>query len=283
MFKHLLVATDFSTPAKKMAANLKPFQDYGAERITLVYVRRDRPPQEDSSSYEKYYQTLLDDEAARLVEQGWQVDVRNELGRAGTRIIEVANEVGAGAIVLGNRGRSAVEDVLLGSVATDVLERSPLPVFLCCEGALDSEVSVEGELWDRIIHPTDFSDAADVALEWTAQLAVARPVPVMLMHVVDNRYFGPKETEERKEKLKERHQRLEEAGVGDIDRDLVFGRPKKCLSEAAEHFPRALFVLGSHGHGWLEGLLLGGVARSVARRGTNHLLFVPGGGAGARG
>ena len=277
MRSHLLVATDFSTPAKNMIARLEALRIHGAEQITLLYVRRERYPTEDSAGHENYYQALLDDQAKQLRERGWQVEVRNELGRAGSTIVEVGEEVGAELIVMANRGRSAMEDVLLGSVASDVLERSPLPVFLFCDRAPTVEAETPDEpLWNRVIHPTDFSGAADKALDWIPTLVDRQPVPVMLMHVVDDRYYGPREGDERRDKLQKRGQRLDEQGVGDIDRDVIFGRPKKCLSDATEHYPEALFVMGFHGHGWLEDLVLGGVARSIARKATNHLLFVPG-------
>lgn len=274
MHPHLLVATDFSPPSKKMLRRLDAFRDYGATKVTLLYVRRKKYPTEESSGHENYYQTLLDEQAAGLRDRGWQVDVRNDIGRAGSRIVEVAGEVGADMIVLANRGHSAVEDVLLGSVATDVLERSSHPVFLFCEGAESGEETTE--LWNRVIHPTDFSGAADDALEWIPGIVEHRPAAVMLFHVVDDRYHGPKTADDRKQKIDERREKLEAEGIAELDAEVVFGRPKKCLVELAEHYPQALFVMGAHGHGWFEDLVLGGIARSMARRGTNHLLFVPG-------
>ena len=275
MREHILVATDFSTPAKEMLASLDPLRAFGAQRVTLVYVRRKRYPTEDSAGHEKYYQTLLDEQASILRDDGWQVDVRNELGRASSKIIEVAGQVDADMIVLANRGRSAVEDVFLGSVATDVLERADRPVFLYCDRA-GTVQERDTRLWDRIIHPTDFSPGADRALEEIPPLVHAYEVPVMLFHIVDDRYFGPQEGDSRKQQLDQRQRTLEDAGVENIDPELVFARPKRCITETMEHYPEALIVMGVHGHGWFEDLVLGGVARSVARRATNHLLFVPG-------
>lgn len=277
MREHLVVATDFSTPSKEMLANLDVLRDHGARKATLVYVRRRRYPTEDSAGHERYYQTLLEDHAGALEKRGWQVETRNELGRAGSTIVDVAGEVGADLIVLANRGRNAVEQVLLGSVATDVLERSGLPVFLFCDRAEPvSDQDGQPRLWDRIIHPTDFSDAADEALAWIPRMVADQPVPVQLMHVVDDRYYGPREGDERQQKLQQRHDRLQKAGIDQAESELVFGRPRKMLAEATDHYPGSLFVMGSHGHGWFEELMLGGVARAVARRASNHLLFVPG-------
>jgi K+-sensing histidine kinase KdpD len=48
----------------------------------------------------------------------------------GGTLIEVAKSHQAGLIVVGTRGRSNVKSVLLGSVAHDVVGKSPLPVLV---------------------------------------------------------------------------------------------------------------------------------------------------------
>lgn len=275
MRRHILVATDFSTPCKQMVRHIGALRSHGAEQITLTYVRREKHPPEDSEGHEKYYQSLLDDQADDLREQGWDVDVRQQLGRPGSAIVEIAEDVGAELIAVATRGHSAVEDVLLGSVATDVLERSPVPVLLYSDRA-ELPTDEDGQrLWNRIIHPTDFSEPADRALQSLPRLVEADPVPVRLAHIIDDRYFGPREGEQREKKIEERRRRLEDGGVDDIEVTIEYGHPKRGLVRLASDHPDALLVMGTHGHGWFEELVFGGVARSVARRGTNHMLFVP--------
>ena len=277
MHSHLLVATDFSTPSKAMTRRLDDFRDYGAQQITLIYVRRTNFPVEDSESHKQYYQTLLDETAGELRERGWEVDVRNEVGRPGSRIPEVAEEVGAGLIVLANRGKSAAEDILLGSVATDVLERSTTPIFLFCADTVDDADDEDRRALDfeRIIHPTDFSDAADNALDWVEELAVAGMFPALVVHALDDRYESRAASRDQRRALDERRSRLEDAGVSDVDADLVSGKPRKILDEIADHYPGSLIVMGTHGRSWFGDLMLGGVARAMARRASHHTLFVP--------
>lgn len=275
MISHILVGTDFSTPSKTMLRNLDVFRDFGVEKLTLLYVRRDRAPIEDSTGHERYYQELLEEEAKELESEGWDVDIRNELGRAGSRIVEVADEVGAEMITVANYGRSAVEDVVLGSVATDVLERSTLPVFLFCAGAVDEvEAGHEASLWQRVVHPTDFSKAAEAARQWATRIANWQSLPVALIHAVDNK-SSDDEFEERRHRIATVRDELDDAGVSKVDVEVVRGEAKKVLDEMAQHYPAGLFVMGSHGRSWFRDLVFGGVARSVARRGTHHALFVP--------
>lgn len=268
MRSHLLVPTDFSMPAKAMVQSLGDFRHAGGERITLVHVRDVGAARPMSSGDEQYYEELLEEAAIDLRQQGWEVDLRNEEGRPGSKIAAIAEEVEAELIVLANHGHSALSEVVLGSVATDVLERATTPVFLFCSQA------VEQPLWDRIVFPTDFSKAADKAQQWAAELALKEGHPLVLLHAVDQRYFSERVAKKRREKLQILRRELGEEGIAEVDVQLVHGPPKKVVVESAEHYPGALFVMGSHGRGWFGDLMLGGVSRAMARRGTHHALFV---------
>lgn len=46
------------------------------------------------------------------------------------RIVEIAAETGAGIIVVGSRGRTGLQSILLGSVAERVAQISPVPVVI---------------------------------------------------------------------------------------------------------------------------------------------------------
>jgi len=70
-------------------------------------------------------------ELARAV--GWDAEIHLERadGDVWRVILDVASSLDAGLIVLGTRGRTAVQDGLLGiSVSRDVLRHSPRPVLL---------------------------------------------------------------------------------------------------------------------------------------------------------
>lgn len=61
-------------------------------------------------------------------EQNIAATLRREHGDPAEEIIDVANEIGADAIVMGGRKRSPVSKVVFGSVAQDVLLKSNRPV-----------------------------------------------------------------------------------------------------------------------------------------------------------
>jgi nucleotide-binding universal stress UspA family protein len=72
------------------------------------------------------------DEGVRLAaEAGFEASPLVRRGRPRETILEVAHELGAGSIVLGNRGLGAAESVLFGSVSAAVLHHSrAIPVLI---------------------------------------------------------------------------------------------------------------------------------------------------------
>lgn len=274
--KHVLVATDFSKPAKQMTANLEMFAHYGVERATLVHVQNQRLESAKSESRQGYYRTLLDEQADTVRELGWDVDLRTELGRPAHKIAEIAEEIDTDLVAVANKGRSGMGDMVLGSVATGVLEQARRAVFLFC-----SDDATPGRLrkspWEYVIHPTDFSEASDAALRWVHDWFVPRAKRVVLVHAVDDRYSGPEHRQKMREKLDDRRERLVDAQSDRVETQLAVGRPKKIVDDVISRYPGALVVMGTHGRDWFRDLILGGVARSVARRGTHHVLFAPGG------
>jgi nucleotide-binding universal stress UspA family protein len=79
---------------------------------------------------EEYYGALW--EALREVQapaNDVRVEHRLEEGDASKRILEVAQEVQAGLIVMGTHGRTGLGRLLLGSVAEQVLRRAVCPVL----------------------------------------------------------------------------------------------------------------------------------------------------------
>lgn len=71
---------------------------------------------------------LLEDARQRTEEHGLTVDTDLVTGKVSRAIIEYAVEHDSEHIVLGNHGRSGINRVLLGSVAENVVRRSPVPV-----------------------------------------------------------------------------------------------------------------------------------------------------------
>jgi len=76
-------------------------------------------------------QALLDEQVKRVEASGGTVNERHlREGRAEEEIVVLAEEIGAGMIVMGSRGRGRLRRALLGSVTDAVVRHAHCPVIL---------------------------------------------------------------------------------------------------------------------------------------------------------
>lgn len=134
-FKHVLVPTDFSDPAKHARdLGISIARKFNAE-LTLLHVYTIPMmgyeaavawPMEDlESSAEDALEVEL--QAARTRIPGCRGIAR--LGYPPAEIVKVAKETGADLIVMGTHGRHGLPRMLLGSVAEKIVRTSPVPVL----------------------------------------------------------------------------------------------------------------------------------------------------------
>jgi nucleotide-binding universal stress UspA family protein len=138
----ILVATDGSeeaTLAAKTAADLA--KSTGSE-LHVVHVGAGHPLYE-ASGYSGLTQEVLDAqrrEAQRVLDE--QVRMVEDLGatveeahlnideRPDRTIVHLSEDMGAGLIVIGSRGRGGIKRALLGSVSDSVVRHAHCPVFV---------------------------------------------------------------------------------------------------------------------------------------------------------
>jgi nucleotide-binding universal stress UspA family protein len=81
--------------------------------------------------------TMLREAVPAAMREWCRVDERVAVGKPSTRILETAAEIDADVIVMGVRGRGAVDLLAFGSTTNDVVRRSPCPVFVVHPKARD--------------------------------------------------------------------------------------------------------------------------------------------------
>jgi nucleotide-binding universal stress UspA family protein len=127
--RKILLGVDFSTysePALRYALSLG--QEYAAE-LTLLHVMEDFPVSADfrasTAEVEGQFQSLLpapaQDECA--------IKTRVRSGRPYQEIVRYASEEGTDLVILGVRGRNAVDLAIFGSTTHRVIQRGPCPVL----------------------------------------------------------------------------------------------------------------------------------------------------------
>jgi nucleotide-binding universal stress UspA family protein len=131
-------------------------------------------------------------------------------------------------------------------------------------------------MYDRILVPTDGSTETERAVEHAAELAAAHGAELHAVYVVNSATFAGLHMETSWEGVSEV---LREEGESALDRvediagsygvevttTLLDGSPSKRIVEYAEGDDCDLVVMGTHGRGGIDRLLLGSVAEGVVR------------------
>lgn len=138
-----------------------------------------------------------------------------------------------------------------------------------------------------ILFATDFSDTADVALQYAKSIAESFGSSVHVLHVLEDPLPGwkpaghivgvPKIREWMEEDARAKMSRV----LTDAERqqfsaqlDITWGNPFVEIVRYAANHKNDLIVLGTHGHGAVAHLLLGSVAENVVRRAPCPVLTV---------
>jgi len=140
-------------------------------------------------------------------------------------------------------------------------------------------------MYDRILVPTDGSPEVERAVSHAVDLAAAHDATLHAMYVVNSASFTtmPMETgwegvgemlREEGETALERVQALGSAAGVDVETHLLEGSPSREIVRFAEECGSDLVVMGTHGRGGIDRLLLGSVAERVVRSSSVPVLTV---------
>jgi nucleotide-binding universal stress UspA family protein len=190
LMKNILWPTDFSREAQEALLYAEVFAKTFDARITALHVSPD-------------LSLALYDEASAAIQQELIKEMkRSELraqakikalakkrglsfkkiilaeGSASKKIIETAEKEKADLIVMGKRGQSLVDKILIGSVANHVLRHSPVPVLITKKRKQKFEVK-------KILVPTDFTKKEDVERNFAWKVAGGFNASLTFLYVLE--------------------------------------------------------------------------------------------------
>ena len=133
--KHIMVPIDFSLTSELALRYAKEFGVAFGAKLHLVHVNDD-PTLFAPTTSEKFRQEAAEKSNGALRElltTGQVHDVKHVLvtrfGSAATTLLDYAVEQDIDMIIMGSHGRTALANILLGSVAEHVFRHAPCPVL----------------------------------------------------------------------------------------------------------------------------------------------------------
>src|SRR5262245_4099888 len=140
----------------------------------------------------------------------------------------------------------------------------------------------------RMLVPTDFSPASDVAFLYAAEMAAQQGSTMHLLHVIDDANFATaypdgfyvelpglraQLIEETSVRLDAMAARSRAAGV-ETTTEVAVGSPARVIAQTASALGTDLVVMGTHGRSGFAHLLVGSVAERVVRTAPCAVLTV---------
>lgn len=212
-------------------------------------------------------------DAAGLLEQA-----QKSLADAGVASVAVEQRTGhvvdellraaasSSCLVIGSRGHGWVGEALLGSVSQHLARHATCPVVVVRE-AQDPDA-------ERIVVGVDGSPTSLVALDYACRRAETTGETVVAIHAwhVRSPSTDVWSSQARGVDTEGRELLLAETMAGvradhpdvRLEHEVVAVAPAECLVDASVN--ASLVVVGSHGHGYFSGMLLGSVSQAVLHR-----------------
>lgn len=215
------------------------------------------------------------DRYRRVIEDaGFEVETHVVRGTPHRRIRGIAETIGASLTIVGSRGKSPLENRVIGSTARNLARTTETPLLVNrIERETDEPDVVREHLFRRMLYATDFSENADQAFEAFSYLHRAAQ-EATLVHVETPKDPDPAEGETPEERLAELAAQLEERGI-ETQIEIRQGDPAdEILAAEAECDPTTILV-GSRGHSRLRRLLLGSVSEDIVARANGNVMLVP--------
>lgn len=140
-------------------------------------------------------------------------------------------------------------------------------------------------MYDRILVPTDGSPEVEGAIDHAVDLALAHDAAIETMYVVDTAAMGSMAVEggwdglqgvlsDEGQEAIERVREIAEARGIEVDGTVLEGSPARRIVEHAGDVDADVIVMGTHGRGGIDRLLLGSVAERVVRASKVPVLTV---------
>lgn len=188
-------------------------------------------------------------------------------------ILQYAEEHDANLVVLGTHGRRGIRRVVLGSVAEEVVRRTPRPVMTVGRGAKPPE-GLEG---GHLLVPVDFSEYQTRLLAHAREIALVYGMTVTLLHVVELTglpdVYGLSSEAPSPDELTDRTRTMLEKEAGDlrahdlqVDVEVRSGYPAAETLDAADELDIDFLAVATHGRRGIDRMLMGSVAEKVIRQ-----------------
>ena len=281
MYRTAVLALDLSPAAEPLLECAAELRRWGVDHLFVTHVVRMGYGQEPGERALQDIREWLEGRAARLRGPALQVEVRvRAAGSPAEGIIATSNEAHADLIVLGSRSHNLASRLFLGSVARDMVRKTPVPLLLewlepIGHGAAPGCAAVCVDTLRHVLLATDLSKHAGAAENAAVALAPnAQRVDCLAVLTPDAIDATPALPLMASAALGALVGRIEAAGSHG-DALVIEGDPHEMIARVAQDRDCSLIVCGKHGQHWVQSMVIGSTALRLCELAGRPVLLVP--------
>ena len=278
IFKNALVGVDDSPAEESLLSCLPDLRHWGVESVTLAHVIRIGYGHGAGYGHEDDFRAWLEKDAGPLRDAGIKVTTSvTASGVPADELLAVAAATAADLVVVGSRSHNFLYEIFLGSVATEVIRKSELPVLVerlepTRAGQAETCAAVCSRALRRILVATDLSEQSGSAEDAAVQLATrADHVDCLTVLAADASAAARRVVADRHADLVGRI-RANGATAGSITGE---GEAADTIARIASSGDYSLVIVGKHGRGWVTGKVIGSTATRLCEIARRPVLMVP--------
>ncbi|ELZ10721.1 UspA domain-containing protein [Halovivax asiaticus JCM 14624] len=273
-----VIATDLSAASEAMIENetcLDCLGRIGIEEIHLVtVVPSNVHAGMPGMDFEGRRRRALDRYSTVIENAGFDVETHVVRGTPHRRITGIAETIGASLTIVGSRGKSPLENRVIGSTARNLARTTETPLLVNrVEREAETPDLLESHLFQRLLYATDFSENAEHAFELFSVLENATE-EARLVHVQTPKDPDLPEDANPEVRLDELATQLEAWDI-EVETEVREGDPADEIMAAEADYEPSTTLVGSRGHSRLRRLLLGSVSEDIVARANGNVLLVP--------
>lgn len=185
-----------------------------------------------------------------------QTEVAVASGKPDVEVLRVAQETGAGVIVMSSRGATGIRKLFLGSITERVLRSTTVPVLITPPGEVGPATPDDiRKIVRRILVPVDLSDAMHQSIDIARGLGETLGAQVLVAHVIEpvrtmvpGHVYAANVDSERRDRAEQRIQEIVDAlpPAPRVECLVAFGDPAEEIAKIAGDRQAALIVMGLH-------------------------------------
>lgn len=296
MLKRILFPTKFEEFALDILKSVTCLKRAGVEEVILIhvidtdslYTEVDGGVPIASDLIRKAAMERLTAYAQYLQSEGLVAKTRIAMGPLVTEILNAADQMDVSMIVAGRQKRDILGELFVGSTTNRLIRKAKVPILVAKYHVLRE---IKGDVYEhfcidmfrRVLFPTDWSAHVEKAKQYVSLLqrlgaselvivhALEELLPDVPVHLLtDLQESLRKESDQKLEALKFE---FETEGFR-VKTILTQGRAYQAINRIATEEDVSLIVMGTHGKGFVEGILYGSVCQRVVEYSEKPVLVV---------